>query len=455
MKLRNKIIISFSIAFLLVLGVALTSVYLFISINREEEFLQRLKDRTTSTFRLLLHVKEIDHNLLQVVDRNTINTLYDEKILVFDSTGHNIYSSVDDTKILFPLEVINQLKQGENELFYREGGYEVYAHSITDNGHTFYAMGKAYDKYGQRELSYMAWALFSIFIVVLVLVVVISYVLSKQITEPITRLTDEVNNRNIDNLSRIDVPATRDEIALLATGFNGMLARVEQAYVYQKNFIQHMSHELKTPIAVLISNIERTLAEHDADAWRNSFEFQRNGLMQMASVINTLLDISRYETNPDQVNTQQVRIDELIFECFESLQLVYPDARFMLAIQDGFEDTEELATHGNERMLHIALFNLIKNAAEYSDDQHVQVDILKRGDNGLVVEIMNNGATLSDRDQKRLFEHFFRGSNSRNKTGIGLGLVLSNKIIQLHRGSLTYSISEAEKNVFTVFLQRP
>ncbi len=170
----------------------------------------------------------------------------------------------------------------------------------------------------------MAWALFSIFIVVLVLVVVISYLLSKQITEPITRLTDEVNNRNIDNLSRIDVPTTRDEIALLATGFNGMLARVEQAYVYQKNFIQHMSHELKTPIAVLISNIERTLTEQDADAWRNSFEFQRNGLMQMASVITTLLDISRYETNPDQVNRQQVRVDELIFECFESLPAGIP-----------------------------------------------------------------------------------------------------------------------------------
>jgi K+-sensing histidine kinase KdpD len=206
---------------------------------------------------------------------------------------------------------------------------------------------------------------------------------------------------------------------------------------------------------VLISNIERTLAEHDAEAWRSSFEFQRNGLMQMASVVNTLLDISRYETNPDQVNTQQVRVDELIFECFESLQLVYPEARFMLAIQDGFEDTEELAIHGNERMLHIALFNLIKNAAEYSDDQHVQVDILKRDSDKLVVEIRNNGATLSDQDQNRLFEHFFRGSNSRNKTGIGLGLVLSNKIIQLHRGSLTYSISDSGQNLFTVALQRP
>lgn len=453
MKLRNKIIISFSIAFMLVLGIALTSVYYFISINREEEFLQRLKDRTTSTFRLLLHVKEVDHNLLQVVDRNTINTLYDEKILVFDSTGHNIYSSVDDTKILFPMEIINQLKHGEDELFYREGGYEIYAHSITDNGHTFYAMGKAYDKYGQGELSFMAWALFSIYIVVLVLVVLISYLLSKQITEPIARLTAEVNNRNIDNLSRIEVPNTRDEIALLATGFNDMLWRVEQAYIYQKNFIQHMSHELKTPIAVLISNIERTLTDNDANAWRNSFEFQRNGLMQMASVVNTLLDISRYETNPDQIFTQQVRIDELIFECFESLQQVYPEARFTLSIQDGFEDTEELACAGNERMLHIALFNLIKNAAEYSDDQHVSVNISKGG-SSLIVEIENNGSTLTHQDQQRLFQHFFRGTNSRSKTGIGLGLVLSNKIIQLHKGSLTYSVSPAQQNLFTVVLQR-
>src|SRR5262245_28556660 len=121
MKLRNRIVISFSVAFLIVMGVALSGVYYLMSVNRKQEFIQRLKDRPTTTYRLLFDVKEIDHDILQVLDKNTINNLYDEKILLFDSAGKNIYSSVDDTRILFPQEIIKELKQGEDEVIYAEG----------------------------------------------------------------------------------------------------------------------------------------------------------------------------------------------------------------------------------------------------------------------------------------------------------------------------------------------
>src|SRR6478609_6946291 len=346
MKLQNRIIIYFSSAFIAVLGIALLGIYLLMSINREQEFMLRLKDKTSTTYKLLIEVKEIDHDILQTLDRNTINNLYDEKILLFDSAGTNIYSSVDDIKILFPLEIIKQLKQGEEDIAYREGDYEVYAHVIDDNEKRFYAIGKAYDKYGREKLNFLGWALFFIYVVVLILVVIISIYISKQITNPILKLTLEVNNKNIDNLSRIHVPASRDEIASLSTGFNNMLARVEDAYTYQKNFIQHMSHELKTPIAILISNIERTLADENPERWKDSFEFQKNGLMQMASVINTLLDISKYETNPELLLSQSLRVDELIFECFESLSVVYPQAKFELSVDDSVKDAEELICFG-------------------------------------------------------------------------------------------------------------
>jgi two-component system sensor histidine kinase ArlS len=452
MKLRSRIVTSFSIAFLVVFGLALYGVYYLMAIYREQEFLQRLKDRTTTTYRLLLDVKGIDHNLMRVFDQNTINNLYDEKILLFDSAGRNIYSSVDDTKILFPLDVINRLKHGEEELFYYEGGYEVYAHSIIDRGQTFYAIGKAYDKYGRGKLQFLAIALFAIYAIVLFMVVIISYFLSRQITRPIIKLTSEVNNRNIENLSRLEVPDSRDEIAMLTRGFNSMLARVEESYTYQKNFIQHMSHELKTPIAVMMSNLERTMIEEDTERWRESFEFQKSGLMQMASVINTLLDISKYETNPQLLLTQNIRLDELIFECFESLSLVYPQTKFDLSIDDSFEDAEQLTCYGNERMLRIALFNLVKNASEYSDDNRVNLTI-KNAEASVIVEIVNNGPILTNQEQTKLFKHFFRGQNSRSKAGIGLGLVMAYKIIQLHHGTLEYRVSSGF-NCFTIALRK-
>jgi two-component system, OmpR family, sensor histidine kinase ArlS len=452
MKLREKIILLFSGSFLLVLGIALLTVYFSMAEYREQEFLQRLKERTTTTLRLLLDVQKIDHDLLRVLDETTINNFYDEKILLFDSAHSVIYSSVDDTAIHFPLEIIKSLKDGEDEIFYREDGYDVYAHSIIHNNKKYYAIGKAYDRYGTEKMQFLVATLIGVFLFALVIQILLALYLSRQITKPIALLTQEVKNKSIANLSQVSVPHTQDEIALLASGFNTMLERVEQSYTYQKNLIHHISHELKTPIAVLISNIERVSAEKDIVKWQESLEFQKNGLMQMSAVISTLLDISKYESNTEQLSSQTVRIDELLFSIFESLQVVAREATFELAVNESIKDTEELTCIGNERMLNIAFLNILKNAISYSTDQRVSVELL-RVEKMLEIRVVNNGDTLALVDQQNLFSYFFRGSNSNKKIGIGLGLVMVSKIIQLHKGTISYSI-EGGKNQFAIQLPR-
>lgn len=104
-------------------------------------------------------------------------------------------------------------------------------------------------------------------------------------------------------------------------------------------------------------------------------------------------------------------------------------------------------------MLSIAFLNLIKNGIEYSEDHTVKVEIVAVGDN-LIIEITNSGATLSLAEQGRLFEYFFRGQNSRNKIGIGLGLVMVAKITRLHEGEITYAISNEGLNSFSLKLKR-
>jgi two-component system, OmpR family, sensor histidine kinase ArlS len=452
MKLREKIILLFSGSFLLVLGIALLAVYFSMAEYREQEFLQRLKERTTTTLRLLLDVQKIDHDLLRVLDETTINNFYDEKILLFDSAHSVIYSSVDDTAIHFPLEIIKSLKDGEDEIFYREDGYDVYAHSIIHNNKKYYAIGKAYDRYGTEKMQFLVATLIGVFLFALAIQILLALYLSRQITKPIALLTQEVKNKSIADLSQVSVPHTQDEIALLASGFNTMLERVEQSYTYQKNLIHHISHELKTPIAVLISNIERVSAEKDIVKWQESLEFQKNGLMQMSAVISTLLDISKYESNTEQLSAQTVRIDELLFSIFESLQVVAREATFELAVNENIKDTEELTCIGNERMLNIAFLNILKNAISYSTDQRVSVELL-RVEKMLEIRVVNNGDTLAPVDQQNLFSYFFRGSNSNKKIGIGLGLVMVSKIIQLHKGTISYSI-EGGKNQFAIQLPR-
>jgi signal transduction histidine kinase len=453
MNLRKRIILYFSITFAIVLGITSLVVFFSMAEYREQEFMQRLKEKTTTTLRLLIDVKEIDHDLLQALDETTINNLYDEKILLFDSTGHMIYSSVDDIVIPFSGELLKRLQTGETEISYREGDYDVYAHRMDDKEKTFFAIAKANDLYGKGKLTFLAWLLAGAFILALLLEVAIAMYLSKQITEPITQLSVAVSNKNINDLSRITIPKTNDEIALLASSFNDMLGNVEKSYQYQKNLIHHISHELKTPIAVLISNIERVMTDLNRENFKDHFEFQKNGLMQMASVITTLLDISKFETNRDHLIKEHLRVDEIVFEVFDSLKQLSPHAHFELEIHENIRDVEELAIMGHKRMLTIAFINLFKNAIEYSENQTVKVEISVT-EELVFVSVSNSGATLTATEQGKLFEYFFRGENSRQKIGIGLGLVMVDKIAQLHEGSIRYTVSAQGKNSFQLSLKK-
>jgi signal transduction histidine kinase len=169
----------------------------------------------------------------------------------------------------------------------------------------------------------------------------------------------------------------------------------------------------------------------------------------MASIVNTLLEFSKYEASQEKLSTENIRLDELILTCFESLQHLHPEAKFELSVNEKISDAEHLVCAGNERMLTIAFINIIKNAIEYSADRTVNVEI-KRNDQSIVIEIQNSGRTISAEEQKNLFTYFFRGENSRGNKGIGLGLVMVSRIIQLHKGSIHYTISEDGMNCFTI-----
>lgn len=453
MRLNKKIQLLFSVSFLICLGIAFVAVFLLYSAYRQQEFFQRLKDKATITLKILVEVEQIDHDLLQVFDRNTINSLYEEKILLFDSSGKNIYTSLDDTKVAFPGDVISQLKSGKSEIKYTDGEFEVYASRMQEKGKTFFTIAKANDKFGRNKLQFLGYLLTFGFGVATLGIFFLTRFLSRQITTPISRLSKEITQFSTENLSqRVGIPDTKDEIALLAQRFNDLLNRLENSFLFQKNFIHHVSHELKTPIAVLISNMEKTMESKDENQWKQSFEFQKNGLMQLAEVINTLLELSKYESKTFTFHLSEIRPDEILFECFEELKTIFPSANFELDLRPDIQQESDLMILGEARMLKIALFNLVRNAIHYSANQSVRV-VLEKAGKFLTIKVQNNGKTLADNEKDKLFTHFFRGKNSHGKKGVGLGLVMVGKIVQLHGGDIDYSISESGDNQFVISLQ--
>ena len=453
MKIRNRIRLIFSFVFLIFLGITFLSVFFISSNYRKQEFFERLKEQSHLTLKLLTEVKGIDEDILQTIDKNTINNLYDEKIILFDSTGKNIYTSIDDTPIHYSIEIINRIKISSEPLQFTEGTYEIYAEKIKKENEIYFSIAKANDKYGLQKITYLGWTLFLVYLIAIAIVIYITFYFSKLITDPINKLAGEIEKTSSTNLKEIvSIPNTEDEISFLAIKFNELLQRIEKSFAFQKYFIHHVSHELKTPMAVLIANIERISDSNLTEEQKTGLDFQKSGLMQLASVINTLLDISRFEQNDGEIKMTKIRIDELIFETINELSFIYEKAHFDFNIQSEVEDADQLLVTGNERMLRIAMNNLLKNAIAYSSDQ-IAIINLQIENSRIKIDILNNGKILSTDEQELLYKYFFRGENSRQIKGFGLGLVLTDKIIRIHQADLLYSIAEDGKNCFTVYFK--
>lgn len=108
-----------------------------------------------------------------------------------------------------------------------------------------------------------------------------------------------------------------------------------------------------------------------------------------------------------------------------------------------------MTIQANEPLIKQAFLNLMMNSVHYSDNQKAKITFDCDSDN-LKISISNSGKTLSEEEHKLLFSHFFRGENSQNKQGFGLGLVLSQKIFTIHNTAIEYYSKEKSENIFVV-----
>lgn len=451
MKLRNKLAVIYTVVFTALLAISFISVYAFSEQFRKEEFYKRLTDRTVTTFKTSIQVDQIDNRQLKLVDENTINSLSNEQFRIYDSSGKLIYSTADSADAPRFRLILSELDGANSEYQGSDGKYQLLGFRFKDRGRTYYAIAKAYDIFGERKMHYLSVLLIFTFLVVTVLVIVLSFILSDIITKPVSKLAQNIEIISPDNLSRrVLTDSTNDEIGFLAGKFNELLDRLESAFKFQVHYIHHLSHELKTPLAIMMTNAERSLAENENDKLRTSLQFQQNAIMELSNIINALLDISKTEQKLIDIHSDTIRIDEIVFECMEEIRFLNNTIAFDLDIRH-VADENDLTVKGNSRMIKMVIMNLMKNAVNYS--LHMRPAIHISSTNGKIdISFRNDGALIDADDQEKLFRHSFRGKNSDSVKGFGMGLVLSQRIVGMHKGSLEYSVFETNKNSFTLSL---
>jgi two-component system, OmpR family, sensor histidine kinase ArlS len=450
MNLKQRFALYFSVLFTVVLGAVLLALFSMYYKYRVDEFQLRLVDKATTSVNLLVDLEDEDKQILRNLDQNSINKLYSEKIVIFNSDQKLIYSSLDDAVVKWQPSDFEYLKS-KKQFFRHDGVFDVIGIYIKSNDKPYYVFVAAEDVYGNRKLEFLTFALLTVFGVGVVLVWLLSYYVSKRSFAVLDELKDsiaEITDKEL--MYRLKDRNKKDEVDALAKAFNSMMDRLDVAYRKQKEFIYNASHELRTPVSRLLMQLQNLiqLEEHSpaTDRYLTSLLEDAN---QMTEIISSLLLLSKIDENEKLNYLPLCRIDEVIFEAMQSTLKTYPDFHIRFNIENITKNEDLVEVKGDYSLLKIVFLNLLKNACIYSSDNQVDIRIIQEE---LLVKVIftNNGSTLSELEKESIFKAFSRGENSRKVEGTGLGLRIVERILYYHHAEISYDVPNENVNQFTV-----
>lgn len=291
--------------------------------------------------------------------------------------------------------------------------------------------------------------------IIILLSSVCTYFLTKKALTPLQKLTSEVSQIQAQNLStQLPVPDSKDEIAQLTSSFNEMLARLDNAFSTQKQFSANAAHELRTPLAVLQTNLEvfEKKQEPEIVEYRQLFTMIKEQTARLSHLVGTLLDMTNLKSVP---RTDQVSLEELVDEVFCDLDPIAEKAGISIHFNDSSNQDLHTDVTGSYVLLYRAVYNLVENAIKYNRP-HGSVSVSVKQENGqAMVLVTDTGIGISPENQKKIFDPFFRVDKSRSRAmgGAGLGLALVDSIAKEHRG--TVKVLESSSAGSTIVLMLP
>ena len=305
--------------------------------------------------------------------------------------------------------------------------------------------------------------------IIILLSSVCTYFLTKKTLTPLQKLTSEVSQIQAQNLStQLAVPNSKDEIAQLTSSFNEMLTRLDNAFSTQKQFSANAAHELRTPLAVLQTNLEvfEKKQEPEMVEYRQLFTMIKEQTARLSQLVGTLLDMTNLKSVP---RIDHVSLEELVDEVFCDLDPVAEKAGISIhfddsSSQDLYTDVhtpDASALNNNIRnitgsyvLLYRAVYNLVENAIKYNrPNGSVTVSVREKNGQAMIL-VKDTGIGISPENQKKIFDPFFRVDKSRSRAmgGAGLGLALVDSIAREHGGSVKVLESNEKGSIIALML---
>jgi len=271
-------------------------------------------------------------------------------------------------------------------------------------------------------------------LVTTLLLIFLSYGVAGRILRPIeviNRLSRDISDKTLDR--RIPLGKSRDELYALSSSLNRMFDRLQYSFDKQKQFIADASHELKSPITLLMLFMEGALQRKDLpDSFQQRLIRQTNILRRMSRLVKNLLDLSALELKRT-IGFEEISLPGLLKSVLEDYADVFAAKRINLTLNI----PEDLEVRGDREELQRVFINLVDNAIKYSrTGGEIRIRAARVG-HDIRVSLYNTGRGISKADLERVFDQFYRVEKSRSLQygGSGLGLTIVKRIVELHSGT--------------------
>ena len=267
---------------------------------------------------------------------------------------------------------------------------------------------------------------------------------------PINKLIHATKDITVTRFTKnIEIPKQDDEIKELVISFNAMIDRLKDGVKRLDRFNSDVSHELKTPLTVILGEIEITLRKpRTKEEYENSLKTIQKQSKQIELIVKQLLLLTKYSKETIISSFQTCSLDILLMESIDKFQSQLKEKNIKLHI----EKIEPITMQANQILIESMFTNLIDNAIKYSfNNKNIFVSLYQ--DSKIYFSIKDEGIGISKDNLSKITERFYRADSSRAKNieGFGLGLSIVKNCVFMHDGTLNIESSKRNGTTVNIF----
>ncbi|MBF0504990.1 MAG: HAMP domain-containing protein [Candidatus Omnitrophica bacterium] len=385
-------------------------------------------------------------------DPNLINLI----VRIFDAGGGAIASSRNVRLDRLEARVFHQIKKGhdhfenmEINLSGKPLAFRSFTTPVIENKRLAYIVQVA-SPLAELDQALRNLGVSLLFLLPLTIIVTsVTGIFLVQLTlRPVHQMIDTIHQIKAENLKlRLDIPPTKDEIESLAITFNDMIARLDEAFCSQRQFMEDISHELKTPLSILKGELEVTLKRiRSAQEYETTLHSSLEEINHLAHIVENLLVLARFDAKTTPLQAMPLDISLLIKESMEDIVLLAQQKKITLHLNNAHTD----AILGDKNQIKRLFLNILDNAIKYTPEGgKITVD-LRQQKNDLDIDISDTGIGIPSDELAYIFDRFYRVDKSRSSSGFGLGLSIAQSIALAHGGKIYVKPNIPQGTIFTI-----